>query len=75
VLSEDVTLSADEVDGDAVVEGHSVERAERDRRIASQHLCQKRRGRLRVTGLNDRVVELDGQALLSGMMNQRVPFR
>ena len=60
MLPDDVTFFFHEIQGDAVVEFDAVERAEPDRRGASQDAGQERRGSLRITGRNDCVIELNG---------------
>ncbi len=59
VLDDELLVRLDEVQRDTIVESHPVEGAEPDRRAEPQQFGQEGRGRLRVTGMNDRVIQFD----------------
>jgi hypothetical protein len=75
VLDDEIAVRTDEVERDAVVELHAMERPEPDRLEAPEHLGQKGRGRSWIAGMNDRVIQVDGHGGAPGLRPKRTPQR
>jgi len=69
VLNDELAIRPDEVEGDSVVERDGVKGPEPDRRRSPEDFGQEGRGRLRIAGVNDRVIQFNGHVALQAAFN------